>query len=237
MSRKKIVVVVFTLLCLLSLAIATSFLSPSKKQRPQTQNPTLTMSGTPVSTQQPQQIQPLRIIKTDPVNNQTNIPLDQKITISFNNPFSLSHIIFSINPSVTYTTAINGNDLVITPYATYSTGTTYNYSIQFVGTQSMQTFSFTTTALVVTSPDDTSQVADTFNKTHYPDVFVYNRMPFQTTDFSATGSFTSSPTEHYYTTVALNQTNPDQSKQAFVNWLKSLGLTDDQIQILDIRYQ
>lgn len=81
---------------------------------------------------------------------------------------------------------------------------------------------------------DVDKNAEDFNKTNHPDVYVANKTPYETTDFSVTSRFVPGyPEGHYGFSVTQNTAN---AQKAFVAWLHSLGLSDEMINTLDIIY-
>lgn len=180
--------------------------------------------------------EPLNIIDAIPSNQAINVPLNQKIIIKFNRSFSMSDFSFSINPTLTYTSSIQDNILTITPPSGLDANVTYTYTVATYS-QPMQYFSFTATNNGITPIDNTSNLNDQYNKDNYPDAFIAVRTPYSVPDFSITSDYAKQPTEHFFFTVTLKSNNQDLAKQSFLNWLKSTGLNDQQIQSLDIRYQ
>lgn len=92
----------------------------------------------------------------------------------------------------------------------------------------------TPTPLPPANQDHAADLNNQYNMTNQPDIFLSNKTPYDTTDFSVTSDFASSPTQHFFFTVTAKNAH---AQQAFLTWLHSLGLTDGQIQILDVRYQ
>lgn len=81
---------------------------------------------------------------------------------------------------------------------------------------------------------DVDKNAEDFNKTAHPDVYVANKTPHDTTDFSVTSRFVPGyPEGHYGFTVTQHTQN---AQKAFIAWLHSLGLSDETINGLDVVY-
>lgn len=233
-DRKKLLLGVSFIGGLIIIASLAAWLTSSPKNSPSQPATSITpvqvtTSVTPLSPTRG----PLQVQSVSPLAGATNVPLDSKLAISFNQPFSMKDILFSLSPNISYNLSIAGTSLIISPTNLLTANTPYTFSVSIDG-EAQQSFSFTTTQVVITSQDSVPGASDQLNKDKYPDIFLYNRMPFSSDGFQATGGFTSSPSEHYYFTVSL--TNAD-GKTAFINWMKSLGLSDQQIQQLDIRYQ
>lgn len=91
--------------------------------------------------------------------------------------------------------------------------------------------------ITVTTDDHTHDLEMKYQNKTEPDIFLSNNLPYQTTDFAASAAFTSSPTDHFYFIVLVISGNPDVTKQKFLAWVQSLGITQQQISQLDIRYQ
>ncbi|HEV2340097.1 MAG TPA: Ig-like domain-containing protein [Patescibacteria group bacterium] len=180
----------------------------------------------------------LLITSVSPIDNADDVTLTQPITITFNKLFSFSDITFSISPQVGMQTAVFGNSLVLTP-AGFQPATQYIYTIHFIQANTSKTYSFITQGITPspTPQDNTGQENDQNLQQNYPDIFVENRMPYQTSDFSVSGDWTDQPTQHYFFTVTLIDSDKNKAKQSFTNWLLSIGLSQTQMQQLDIRYQ
>ena len=86
-------------------------------------------------------------------------------------------------------------------------------------------------------PPGTAEKQEQFQKTEYPDAFLANITPYQNDLFVVTSNFTSTPTEHFYFTVQLLSTDKVAAQQSVLQWIKGQGLTDQQIQSLDLRYE
>lgn len=186
----------------------------------------------------------LSIIAVDPTDNSANRPLDQKIKITFNRNFSADEIDFRWAPTVNYSTQIDNQTLTATPQAQLTPGITYAFYVVFKQTnQPSKLYRFTTagekpTTLPDTFPSGAAKQAEDYNRQNYPDIFLANKLPYSTVDFEAVkaGFKQGTPEGRFYFTVTLKG-DTVSSKNAFISWLKSLGLTDIQIQGLDIEYQ
>ena len=69
-----------------------------------------------------------------------------------------------------------------------------------------------------------------------PDIYLSNRVPHEDQTF-AISKIVNWNTGSILFIVSLKETNTQQSKGDAINWMKSLGLTDGQIQSLNISYQ
>jgi len=92
------------------------------------------------------------------------------------------------------------------------------------------------TFLPDTQPTGAAQDEKKFQLQNSPDVFLSNQTPYSTKSFSVTSDFKTQPTGHFYFIVTLKSKDSAQDKISFLNWLKSLGLSDNQINALDVTY-
>lgn len=239
--NKKVIIALFIILVVIPFLLI--FIKAPSKKMPPPPNQITTPTSIPViptsisvpSISPVPSTVPLSVVQTSLQGG--NIPVSQtSMAITFNRPFSLNEFVFAIDHDLTYTIAIQDNILLITFKSEFQPATTYTYTFTFTNRPS-QSYSFTTVSQAPTPKDSVPGVVDDYSRTHYPDVFLYNRTPYDSADFSVTGDLTDSPTQHDYFTVTLKGSDVLQSKQSFINWLHSLGLADQQIQTLDIRYQ
>lgn len=186
---------------------------------------------------------PLEIISVTPENKSENIAFQQTVTVEFNRTFSLREIEFAIDPAVSYTPQVKNTQLVISPNPAFFPSTRYTFSIRTLGTDqfpkaySFQTIGPTPIFLPDTQPPGGPEKVENFQKQNNPDVFLANKTPFSTTDFSIANEFSSEPLEHFKFTVTLSGSDKEMSKQRTIEWMKSIGLTDEQIIDLDIDWK
>lgn len=186
---------------------------------------------------------PLEIISVTPEHKSENIPLQQLIIVELNRAFSLREIEFAIDPTISYTPQIKNTQLIISPNPAFFPSTRYTFSIRTLGTdQFSKTYSFQTIGptpifLPDTQPPGGPEKVENFQKQNNPDVFLANKTPFSTTDFSVTNEFASEPSEHFRFTIFLTEPNKEIARQKAVEWIKSIGLTDEQITSLDIDWK
>lgn len=237
MNAKKILVVVILGLVIL-IAIPLLFF-PKQTSIPNTQ---FAPTPTPVSVQQIRSGSSIKVTSSEPKSGTSNVPTNQKIVIELDRPFKDNEIEFSISPSVKYSYSVSGSTLTITPLEPLSPGTTYAYSVNYnVGDEAPKTYTFTTEGPTPslspnTFPSGAYEQEQNFQKQTYPDLFLKNQTPYSDSYFSITGAYKSTPTGHFAFTVVLTGDHT-ASQNDFLSWLKSLGLTDSQIQTLDISYQ
>ncbi|MDE2025784.1 MAG: Ig-like domain-containing protein [Patescibacteria group bacterium] len=183
----------------------------------------------------------ITIVGVSPTDGSTNISLTNKVRVTFNKKVSASDISVWLGPDVSYTTDVHDYYLTIIPSKDLTQNTTYYFAVKYTSDQSVsQTYSFTTTgpANPTTNPqeDDFGKVTLSRDKALHPDSYVNYFLPKATNTFYASGSQTNTPLPHTYFQVIIMGNNTDQSKHDFLNYITSLGLTDQQIQQLDIRY-
>lgn len=182
--------------------------------------------------------QELFVQKTYPENNQENVPVNQKIIVYLNKKISIDDIKFFITPDIPFNIAREENNVVITPTSPFESGTMYTFSLNYKLHPVEGTFEFTTTGPTPSTKPDTTvnikQIRDDWNLANHPDLYLFDQTPYEAGSFSITGAYSPQPTGHYYFMITV-KTSQDQAKIDFVNWAKSLGLTDQQLNTLDIR--
>ena len=184
----------------------------------------------------------LAVILTKPEHGRQDVSLNEPIVISFNRQLNPEEISFTLFPAILTTSEIQENNLIVTPRLNYAPGTTYTFIIRYPRSNKLpDSYSFTATGPTAvlqpdTQPTGASEREDNFQKANNPDVFLSNQVPFETDMFSIESDYASDPSGHFYFLVTLKGPNDDGARGAALEWMKSLGLTDDQIQQLDIRY-
>lgn len=184
----------------------------------------------------------LTVLKTSPSLNQKGVPASQVISIEFNKTLLLSDISIIFSPQTQYGTSINGTILSLSPSLSLSRSTNYVVTISSSDHKNLiYSLIFSTEGpiptLIDTRPSEEPQKTDELLKKDRPDAFLSNKMPYKTAEFGVVYSFKSSPTGHFAFTVTLTGENKDIAKTMFVNWVKSFGITDAQIDQLDITYR
>lgn len=192
----------------------------------------------------------LSVVKIEPENEAKEVQLRQRITITFNRQIKPENIKLLITSGLDYSQSdfefykeVRGENLIITPKERFSPGTTYYMEIVYKPTNHLLTNSvFTTTGPTTTPPPNTApsgfiEEQEEFQRKNYPDVFLSNKAPFETDTFSVTSDYTSEPTDHFYFIVSLKGPDHEKAKENATNWVKSLGLTEEQINSLDITYR
>lgn len=181
----------------------------------------------------------INVTSVDPEDGATNIPINQTIHITFSRPIDANEVTFIANPPFQFTASVADNVLTIKPSANLSQYTVYSYFVTFLSFLPSKTFTFTTSS---PNPSITPFVGDTArnhsdqnNKITLPDLFLANQCPYTTKDFTIDAIDTPYPKDHFFFNVTLNKYNP-AAKQAFIDWLHSLTLSDEQIGKLEIHY-
>jgi Bacterial Ig-like domain len=195
---------------------------------------------TPVSVNQ--QKNGFAVQTTFPPNGTKQTSLQQTVTLSANQPVTTNDFVLEMQPNFPHTLDAQGTTITIKPTQQLQPGTTYSYRIRYKDGTFSDWYSFTTVGNPPTgtppAQDNIPQLEDQWDRISQPDVFLYNQIPYkqayETADFSVTGDFSSTQNGHIFFTVTVKTA---QGKQAFLNWVKSTGLTDQQIPNLDIRYQ
>lgn len=238
--RKYIIIITGGFLFILFFIPLVSFLS--KNQSLQQKLPFFFISPpTPVPAPQTTfMYKPPAIISSNPTDGQTNIPTTTPITISFNRPITSDEITFWIGPGISAATTISGTTLTALPTTTLTPGSIYGYSIKFKDGTPSKTYYFTTVGQgpAVNNPkyDPVPNLFKSQDKQLHPDTYLSNNMPYTGTLFHVSYSYTQAPNSHIYFTVLLYGSDQSQAKAEFSTWVKSFGITDDQITTMDIRY-
>lgn len=183
---------------------------------------------------------PISVESTDPEDGAINIAVDKTIHVTFSRPIDPSEVTFVISPPFSFKQSVANNVLTINPSEKLSQYTTYTFFISFTSFQPSANYTFTTVSpnpsITPIEGDAVREHSDQNNKIDRPDVFLSNQTPYSTNSFRIEDGFTPYPQDHFFFTVTLNTTT-STPKQDFINWLRSLTLSDDQIKQLDIRYQ
>lgn len=185
----------------------------------------------------------ISIVSTTPEDNSKNIPSNSEIVITFNKEPKGGDVRFNTNPRIEGSTEIRGKNYVFIPSSPLPQSTFYVITLGLLDRKptGVHAFVFQTEGPDPNFPsteEPPNFVEDTENyqKENYPDVFLANKTPYKNDSFSVSSAFAKTPKEHFYFTVILKG-EETKSKNEFLDWLKSQGLTDTQISTLDIRYQ
>lgn len=198
-----------------------------------TSQPTIRPIQTPASTQS------LAIVSSYPENNTQNIPPNTTLSFTFNNDISVGLISVKFNPEVQFNQTVIAKLLLIKPKIELKPSTKYAVEVSGKNMSASYSIQFQTAAQ---NPEGTApnakgikQIDDTLRQVQ-PNAYLANRLPYSTDQFEANWSTRPSPKTLYFI-VVLKDADKISSKNAFLDWLKSLQLTEAQIQKLDIEYQ
>ncbi|CAN5170608.1 hypothetical protein BH09PAT2_BH09PAT2_00290 [soil metagenome] len=185
----------------------------------------------------------LDIVAVSPADLSSKITKTVPIEITFSQPIKANEIEFMISPDFSYDQTIEGNKLIISPKEDFKTSTLYTYSVNFLkDLQKVRMYTFSTAGDGPIFRPDTGPSKEEIIKydesvrVRYPDIYLQNHTPYETTIFGITGTY-SKQKEHFEFKVLLKGTNKNDARNKFILWLQSLDLTDKQIESLDITYE
>lgn len=180
---------------------------------------------------------PIRLIESSPVDGATGVDSNQNIILTFNQPVASESVQFFIFPETPVTITSQNNSLTILPTQPYENNITYTYSLFAKNGAQIVAATFSTgnsPILPLTGRyPNLDTVANSAQRQNYPDVFLAGYTPYQNNLFSITSDFPLLG-DHYVFTVS---PNTPTAKQGLISWLKLLGLTQDQINTLEIHYK
>lgn len=236
MNKKTILTIIFLLFMLLGLLLVRRIF-----QR-QTPRPSPSLTPTPFMTQPPSTEEvrsDIVILSTVPGNGASNVEINIPLRVVMNQPIDNVSLTAIVTPRVDYAIQKLGPVFFLTPRTTFAKNTQYTIDI-LSGDTRFGSFSFTTGTQehVGTAPDEASlEDQEKFYLNNYPDVYLSNKIPFDSDQFFIKrGGVRLPPNERNYFIVTL-KSDQENSKEVFLDWLRSLGLTDAQIQGLDIEYR
>jgi Big-like domain-containing protein len=193
---------------------------------------------TPVNNTYPSNYsKPLTVISQSPVDQSIHVSTTAPIKLTFNNEFSLNDVQVRTFPDTPVTTSKQGTTLSINPSKPLQDNKGYFVFIYYQPKTPPLVTTFSTGTPPANAPDNSDVIQNELSLYEQPDIYLYNRMPYENNNFSVTAQFEDSANPHYFFIVTLQGLNKNASKQAFITWLHSLGMEDLQIQLLDIRYQ
>lgn len=185
----------------------------------------------------------LDVIAVYPKDQSENVPSSEAVTITFSRPIISAEVKIYMDPPAERTQTISGNILTLRPKTTWDPGTFYSYNVSFPkDLNRRRTYAFRVAGAPKPISENTAdievfeEIIDT-HRQERPDLFLMNQSPFETEDFSIEGMFESKNPAHYAFNVTLRKLDKEVSKNNFINWLRSLELSDEQIANLDITYQ
>lgn len=211
---------------------------PVTQQNKDTQSPT----GIIRPTSQLQEGE-LDITAVSPADGSLDVETGMPLEITFSRKFTMTEIEFIISPNTPYLINNYENKLIVAPQTSWETGTPYGFSINFTDDdQQVRLYRFTTTGptpsyLPDTQAEEVMEYTNAYEKENNPDIYVANQTPYETDTFAIRADFEPKVPAHYYFTVTTKTGAASQAQAAVNEWLKSLDLTQEQIDNLDIRYE
>ena len=198
--------------------------------------PTPPMTATPI-------VKDPRVLSVDPPHMAANIPVTQVITVTFDRPLLDNELTVVMLPNTERTVKGTGSIMTITPKTAWDAGMNYRYSLAHPEfNDQLYGYNFTTAGptpefLPDTQPSGFLEQEEEYHRQNLPDVYVANKVPYATSDFSITSDYRKEPTGHFYFIVepGLGKTS-EETKLRVREWLRSIRLTDEQINNLDIVY-
>ncbi len=168
---------------------------------------------------------PLAIVDTSVPDQSVDVPLNARIDITFNKPVTASSFIFAMSPSAKYEIQYKQATASVTFADPLAIGETYTYRVNTLNTLP-KTYRFTT---------ESDITPDQVEKTYQTDAFVNKQLPYENESFLIRAFYTEE-TDLYRFQVTLKTRDKEADRQAFYNWLRGLGLTDEQIATLQIKF-
>lgn len=175
------------------------------------------------------------ITKVQPQNLSNGISLNEPIIMTFTKAISENNIHVTSDPAAVFSVNTQGNTVTLTPTTSLAQATLYTLTIVYDPQSPAYIYSFRTIGAATDTFDFPHQRADADTIQNAPDVYLANRVPYKTTTFSVDAALSQATGTDVFT-VLLTGANKQQAKQDFITWVKSQGLTDQQIQSLIINY-
>lgn len=184
----------------------------------------------------------LKFINSTPQNGATNVNINTKIIINFNQPVTEENIQLLLWPKVEYEAQYNNKTATIIPTTQLEEGTPYRVTLVYSYTDIPDVITFTTIGtrtapLPDTGPDDEAiKRVEEEERINRPDIFLKNRTPYSEENFSIEGEYDGSVGQFAFTVTIPQNIGMAQGRQAATMWMKAFGLIDPQIQNLKITY-
>lgn len=185
----------------------------------------------------------LDVVSVTPKDGEQTVSINTSIRITFSRNPKEDEIDFSMGPDAIYSQEIKENVLIITFRKPLAEGTLYTYSVNFENdNQKVRLYRFVTEGtLKEVLPDtrsyDLIKEIEEKERINHPDIYITNRTPYEDNDFAIKSAFEPKTPAHYYFIVTSKINDPRSVEQAVNAWLQLQGLTEEQINGLDIRYQ
>lgn len=227
------------LIIIISFLALVFFLVALRMQKNLGRSGPLTTPITPYTSTAPNR---LFVVSTRPSNKAAIISLNQAIAVAFNRTILPNEVGITISPQLPFSVGVQDNTLLITPQSPLTPGTLYTYAIHYLTLDQLPNlFTFTTTGPTQSQLPDTglpggAETNDAYLVKNRPDIYLSNRLPYSGTSFTITSTYKTTPTRHFAFTIGLTGDEALGRSEALA-WLKSLGLTDQQIRGLDITYE
>jgi len=184
---------------------------------------------------------PLSVVSVIP-NDSAQIPLDSKFKLTFDRDFEDSEVEISIGPTTNFSISKEGAVMTLTPQR-LNPGITYSLVVKYTKlTKLPKIFYFDTIGPTPsfapdTAPVDSEKIQEDFQKNNHPDIYLSNQLPFETTTTKIIAVFVKTPQGHYRIIVRSKSGDKEKSRTEGINWMKSKGLTNAQINNLDVQYE
>lgn len=180
-----------------------------------------------------------------PVNNATNVARNQDVIFTFSEPVTANDLQILVGPNTGHALLFRGKTVVVRPVPLWDEGTPYRVSIQYANpTQIPDGINFTTVGKPVeklpdTGPNPTAvKESEDIQLETSPDVYLSNYTPFETQKFRITSAYKATPTGHFaFTVVTKGEASLEVIKSEVEAWARGHGLTETQVNSLDISYE
>lgn len=242
LKNTKVLIGIFIFFLLFSVSILILIASKSETDRKNTTENAKTYDKTANNFPLPEKDATLTIVNLTPRDKAIDVGINQAVTVFFNRNINKDEIGLSIVPEVDLNIDIRDDKLIFTPISSYLPGTLYTYLVKSKSfaappkTHNFQTTGPTTAFLPDTKDPEGQKQLDDFQKASHPDVYLSNRTPYENESFLIDAFFKDTPAGHFAFTASIKTIPLANGKKELNNWLLSLGLTQDQINNLDIEY-
>ncbi len=178
------------------------------------------------------------VISTDPGSNTTGVNINKILHITFQDASYANNANVILSPSLKIFTYTFENVLFVQPQQEYLKNTSYTVKITSKNSSLGYSFRFTTgsQALRNDAPNPTfveEQEKRTLREN--PDIFLSNKLPYVSSTF-AMKYFISNIDGKILFTAVLKGSGFKKSTEDAKAWMKSLGLSDQQLTALNIQY-
>lgn len=177
----------------------------------------------------------------EPSNGKENVDVKTFITIRYAQPLAQKDIKeIVLSPKMDADFSLKNKTLIIKPKRTLQPGTPYSFRIYYANETYSESFYFVTEG---ETPEEFYEQVDPGilldnseeeQKKNDPSLYVFNKTPYKTELFSVSSNLTSDDTIIIHVTL---KTDGEKARQEFIEWLLSIGLTEEQIGELNIEYE